>query len=374
MIYPYYLHNNEEFVNYWKNYFKNNPINDDTRIEIYVDFPFCRSICKFCVFGSYTLHQYVDQINLYEEAVVNLVKDMKDAFPERVNNIYFGGGTPTLWNKKKLIELTKNIPIYDEIKLKTFEVHPFDISDEMIDFIINDLNIKTVSFGVQSFDEISNKEQQRIPGNIEMMKKGIEKFHEHNMFVNIDIVALFNDDNEHGWEVFINDLDIASSVLKPDGICSSVNFKCKNYYGKSIYYRKILKNFLDHHPEYVIAKPESLSLNIDDIIAFEEEPYYIRTPEYHQFHTSCNVGIIDRNFEIAKNNIIIAFGGNGIHNAISRAGANMEEISSRYDFEKQRFIHQVNKIKVPDETKKVQKIRIGTQLIDQEYDLTYSGK
>jgi len=24
MIYPYYLHNNEEFVNYWKNYFKNN--------------------------------------------------------------------------------------------------------------------------------------------------------------------------------------------------------------------------------------------------------------------------------------------------------------------------------------------------------------
>lgn len=373
MNYPYYLHNNEEFVQYWKTYFEKFPLTDDNRIEIYIDFPFCRSICKFCVFGSYTISEYKDKIRMYEDALISLVSDMESTFPERINNIYFGGGSPTLWNHDSLLKLISHIPMYDSIKLRTFEVHPFDLNDELIEFLINDMNIKTVSFGVQSFDEVSNREQHRLPGDINIMNKAIDKFHEHGMFVNIDIVALFNDDNEHGWEVFVKDLEIALS-LNPDGICSSVNFKCKNYYGKSIYYRKIMKEFLSNHEKYIMANPNSLSLNIDDVIAFEEEPYYMRTPEYHKFHTSCNVGIIDRNPEVAKNNIIIAFGGNGVHNAISRAGCNMEEISSRYDFQKQRFIHQVNKIKVPDKTKKVQKIRIGTQLIDQDFDITYDGK
>ena len=48
--YPYYLHNNEKFVEYWKKYFEEYPLKDTDRFEIYIDFPFCRSICKFCVF------------------------------------------------------------------------------------------------------------------------------------------------------------------------------------------------------------------------------------------------------------------------------------------------------------------------------------
>ena len=47
-----YLHNNNEYVEFWKKYFNEYPLLDSDRFEIYIDFPFCKSICKFCVFGS----------------------------------------------------------------------------------------------------------------------------------------------------------------------------------------------------------------------------------------------------------------------------------------------------------------------------------
>ena len=91
-------------------------------------------------------------MNLYTDAIVSLVSDMKDVFPHRINNVYFGGGTPSLWPREALLKIIDNIPAYNNACTRTIEAHPFDLTDDWLNFVINEMNIKTVSIGIQSFD------------------------------------------------------------------------------------------------------------------------------------------------------------------------------------------------------------------------------
>ena len=364
--YPYYLHNNTEFVNYCKKYFEEYPLKDTDRFEIYIDFPFCRSICKFCVYGSQTIGQYKDQIHKYNEAVLSLISDMKDVFPKRINNVYFGGGTPSLWNRDTLLKIIDNIQGYHNANTRTIEVHPIDLTEDWLQFVINDMNIKTVSIGIQSFDIDSNKDQCRIPANINIIRDAIEILHENGKYVNVDLVAFFSPNIDNGWEVFKNDLELAAS-LHPDDICSSVNFRVKNFYNETIKYREILKEFLDKHSEYVIEHPESLSTNIHDIIDYGEEPYHLRTHEYHKFFNSCGVAILDTKPNILKENVIIGFGGGIGHSAISLAGNKKEKIHSYFSFDKNSITHQVKNINVNNGYKagdEIPTVHVGNCVID----------
>lgn len=369
-LYPYYLHGNKEFVEYWKKYFDEYPLLDTDRLQIYIDFPFCRSRCKFCVFGSNLYEEYKDKIHIYENAVVSLVKDMKDVFPERVNNVYFGGGTPSLWSRDALIEIINNIPSYHNANTRTIEIHPFDLNDDLLDFVINDLNIKTVSIGIQSFDIQSNKDQHRIPANVDSVKHAVDVLHSHGRYVNIDLVALFNYEDNQGWEIYKNDLEILINEIHPDDICSNPNFRISNYYGKSIKFREILKEIIEKYPEYTLEHPNSISTDINDIVKYGQEAYHLRTKEYHEFFNNCKVGLLDNYVDILKNNLCIGFGGSiNEHSGISRIGKILEDIHSGFSFNSNsnRFIHKVIPTQVYDpayDSTNVPLIQIGNVSID----------
>lgn len=363
-----YLHNNKEYVEFWKRYFDEYPLLDSDRFEIYIDFPFCRSICKFCVFGSCKYTDYKDSIKHYENAVISLISDMKDIIPRRINNIYFGGGTPSLWSRKALIEIANIIPAYHKANTRTIECHPVDINNDFLMFLINDINIKTVSIGIQSFDYDSNIAQHRIPADIDTIRNAVKLLHQHGKFVNIDIVALFNYDDEIGWDLFKKDIKILIEDIKPDDICSSPNFRVPNYYSKVVRYREILKEIVNKYPEYSLEHPDSISTDISDIIRYGEEPYHLRTKEYHNFFNNCKVGIMDSNLDVIKNNVIMAFGGSRLgHNSISRLGKIQYDIYSGYDFMRNKLIHQVQPTKIIPPYKDgddIPSIRIGNCSID----------
>ena len=340
--YPFYLHNNIEFVDYWKRYFDKYPLQDTNRFEIYIDFPFCRSLCKFCAFGTNIFNDYKDRIKLYEDAVISIINDMKDIIPSKIDLIYFGGGTPPLWSRESLKEIASIIPGYNNATCRTMEVHPIDLTDEFLDFIINDINIKTISIGIQSFDLESNKMQNRIPCDINKLKHAIDILHKNNRYVNIDIVALFNYYDEHGWDIYRDDMEIAINELHPDDICSIPNFRVPKYYVKSIRFREILKDITEKYPEYKLEHSEALSTNINDIISYGEEPYHLlRNDGFYDFYRKYKVAM-DSNVDILKNNIIMGFGGSiNNHTAISRLGIIQEDINSYFDFKRNRIIHRV---------------------------------
>lgn len=68
-------------------------------LNIYVHYPYCRSICTFCAFNKYKLAK-LDEEALFKSYTTDLryhLRSIKDLSEDRsIRSVYFGGGTPSL--------------------------------------------------------------------------------------------------------------------------------------------------------------------------------------------------------------------------------------------------------------------------------------
>ncbi len=132
-------------------------------ISLYFHIPFCIEKCNFCSFYSVKYKNEIKKIfikKLIKEIYLNenLLKDYE------IKTIYFGGGTPSLLNKKdfelifnnlnKCFKIKKNIEI-------TIESNPESVSYEKFKNLIN-YGINRVSLGVQTFKDDSLKFLGRV--------------------------------------------------------------------------------------------------------------------------------------------------------------------------------------------------------------------
>ncbi len=117
---------------------------------VYVHIPFCRHICSYCDFCK-VLHikTFVDD---YLDALQNEIVNTYDG--ELIKTIYIGGGTPsclTRQERQKLFRIMENFNKTPDVEY-TFECNPEDISDELLDDIVQ-AGVNRVSLGVESFDK-----------------------------------------------------------------------------------------------------------------------------------------------------------------------------------------------------------------------------
>lgn len=123
---------------------------------IYIHWPFCLSKCPYCDFNSYAATDEIDQTRWQ----VAMLKELETASSEltpkqRLNSIYFGGGTPSLMDPET-VELLINqaTAIFDaapDIEI-TLEANPS--TAEIIRFAdFRQAGINRLSIGVQSFND-----------------------------------------------------------------------------------------------------------------------------------------------------------------------------------------------------------------------------
>ncbi len=119
---------------------------------IYVHIPFCVSKCKYCSFVSSNYDSSVVK-KYFDTLFLEIYK--REKFFDKVDTIYFGGGTPTSvktdFIKETLIFLNQN---YDLKGLKevTIEMNPESTTEEKI-LIYKEMGFNRFSIGVQSFDD-----------------------------------------------------------------------------------------------------------------------------------------------------------------------------------------------------------------------------
>ena len=112
----------------------------------YIHIPFCKSKCKYCSFVSFT------EFELKDEYLNALEKEIKYSYKnEKLNTLYFGGGTPSLLNTQEFCKLIKlfNIDKYTEI---TAELNPETITPEYL-YDLKTIGINRLSFGCQTFND-----------------------------------------------------------------------------------------------------------------------------------------------------------------------------------------------------------------------------
>jgi oxygen-independent coproporphyrinogen-3 oxidase len=119
---------------------------------IYIHFPYCLSKCPYCDFASRA--EAVIPQERYTQAVLRELRARREEFPRRdAISIYFGGGTPSLWDPEQVGRVLAEVRALWQVDPDaevTLEANP-GTTDEARFSAFRQLGINRLSIGVQSF-------------------------------------------------------------------------------------------------------------------------------------------------------------------------------------------------------------------------------
>jgi oxygen-independent coproporphyrinogen-3 oxidase len=124
---------------------------------LYIHIPFCKSFCAYCDFYSVTDSTMTGRL---VEAIISESAHRAGYLEgERVETIYFGGGTPSLLGvpdiRRIMSELAKHFDISDTPEV-TLEANPDDLNKKYLDDLISS-GVNRLSIGVQSWNDVRLK-------------------------------------------------------------------------------------------------------------------------------------------------------------------------------------------------------------------------
>jgi oxygen-independent coproporphyrinogen-3 oxidase len=137
---------------------------------IYIHIPFCKQACHYCDFHFST------SIKKKEGMVLALAKEIEmrksESANEKVETIYFGGGTPSVLTSEEINFLIEQV--YCNYKVAenpeiTLEANPDDLSEERI-IELSKSKINRLSIGIQSFFEDDLQLMNRAHNSAEAKK------------------------------------------------------------------------------------------------------------------------------------------------------------------------------------------------------------
>ena len=121
---------------------------------IYIHIPYCKQACHYCNFHFSTATKNKGRLL---NALAKEIAMRKDYLAgERVNTIYFGGGTPSLLSSAeidKIMELLQRHYVISPDSEITLEANPDDILKKGYLSSLKQAGINRLSIGVQSFSD-----------------------------------------------------------------------------------------------------------------------------------------------------------------------------------------------------------------------------
>ena len=167
---------------------------------IYIHIPFCKRKCHYCNFFSLATTKYRRE---FLEALLQEIKKRKNYLNnEKIESIYFGGGTPSLLSIDAIKEILdcifRNFEIDDAAEI-TLEANPDDLSLDYLNQLKQTV-INRLSIGIQSF----NDEELKYVNRIHNSKEAIESvYHAKEVgFDNLSVDLIYGIPNStiKSWE------------------------------------------------------------------------------------------------------------------------------------------------------------------------------
>jgi oxygen-independent coproporphyrinogen-3 oxidase len=160
-------------------------------LSLYVHLPWCVRKCPYCDFNSHAVPEKMPG----DEYVQALLRDLEEELPlvwgRPVHSIFFGGGTPSLFNARQIETLLTGfrtlLPVSPDAEI-TLEANPGTIEHDSFSSY-HGAGVNRVSLGVQSFDDERLRDIGRIHGHAEVdqavaaiHRSGISNFNIDLMF------------------------------------------------------------------------------------------------------------------------------------------------------------------------------------------------
>ena len=183
----------------------------ESTLGLYLSVPFCRSKCTYCNFASgvYPASEhgrYVERLIAELRHAQSWAASLRAELPERVDSVYFGGGTPVLLGPQLLTAIFT--AIREEFTLDaqaeiTMECAPGQLTDETLEALVA-AGVNRVSMGVQSFVDreaaVSGRLHTRaivLDDIARLRKAGIGN-------LNLDLLAGLAGQNFNSWAESLN--------------------------------------------------------------------------------------------------------------------------------------------------------------------------
>jgi putative oxygen-independent coproporphyrinogen III oxidase len=133
---------------------RSEPADTGARAGVYVHFPWCLAKCPYCDFVSY-VEPDIDHHG-YASAVLRELDARAPAFVgRRIESVFFGGGTPSLWDSNELGRVLAGVraalDTCGELEV-TVECNPTSLDEAKARALAN-VGVNRLSIGVQSLDD-----------------------------------------------------------------------------------------------------------------------------------------------------------------------------------------------------------------------------
>ena len=160
-------------------------------LTLYIHIPWCIRKCPYCDFNSHEAKDTLQESQYVAALIADLEQDLPHIWGRRIESIFIGGGTPSLFSPeaydnlfsqlRSLLQINPNAEITLEANPGTFESQKFKE--------YRALGINRLSIGIQSFNDDHLQRLGRIHGRSEAIKAA-ETAHEAG-FENFNLDLMF---------------------------------------------------------------------------------------------------------------------------------------------------------------------------------------
>ncbi|MBD3582022.1 radical SAM family heme chaperone HemW [Flavobacterium selenitireducens] len=178
---------------------------------LYLHIPFCKQACHYCDFHFSTNFKKKDEMVAALAKELVLRKD--ELVGEKVETIYFGGGTPSVLSAEEINSLIDSVYAnYDvsEDPEITLEANPDDLSSEKISEL-SASGINRLSIGIQSFYDADLAMMNRAHDSAEA-KKSLADARKYFDNITIDLIYGIPGMSDDKWK---SNIDLALSYDVP---------------------------------------------------------------------------------------------------------------------------------------------------------------
>ncbi|UUW10467.1 radical SAM family heme chaperone HemW [Flavobacterium plurextorum] len=159
---------------------------------IYIHIPFCKQACHYCDFHfSTSMKKKNEMVLALAKEIAMRKNELLDSAQNdnKIETIYFGGGTPSVLSNEEInfliSEVYKNYKVSDNPEI-TLEANPDDLSAERI-LELSRSPINRLSIGIQSFYEEDLKMMNRAHNSAEA-KKCLEEATKYFDNISLDLI------------------------------------------------------------------------------------------------------------------------------------------------------------------------------------------
>ncbi|MGL3104218.1 oxygen-independent coproporphyrinogen III oxidase [Bradyrhizobium sp. BR 1432] len=160
-------------------------------VSLYFHIPFCRSICWYCGFPTTMILRHaplLDYLAVLREEIRLVAERAPQGLP--VNDVHFGGGTPTLIKPAEFLDLMGLLRLHFAFRRSAsiaIEIDPRAFTAEMAE-ALGAAGVSRASLGVQSFDPVVQNAINRVQTEAQTAA-AVKNLREHEINrINFDLI------------------------------------------------------------------------------------------------------------------------------------------------------------------------------------------